>query len=80
MCGEQTIPEAGRVRDDGEINFEITTEMVPQCVLFVYSASGHVQSDMIMFFVESKCKVSYFFTLSLTLFDLTLRYCTALLL
>ncbi|VDP13505.1 unnamed protein product [Onchocerca flexuosa] len=58
VCQDETITEAGRVRDDGEIIFEITDMMVPYCALYVFSANRTVQIDMILFFVELSCKNS----------------------
>ncbi|VBB25707.1 unnamed protein product [Acanthocheilonema viteae] len=58
VCQDETITEAGRVRDDGEIIFEITDFMVPYCTLYVFSANGTIQIDMILFFVELSCKNS----------------------
>ncbi|VDK64205.1 unnamed protein product [Onchocerca ochengi] len=58
VCQDETIAEAGRVRDDGEIIFEITDVMVPYCALYVFGANRTVQIDMILFFVELSCKNS----------------------
>ncbi|EJW82159.1 hypothetical protein WUBG_06930, partial [Wuchereria bancrofti] len=58
LCQDETIAEAGRVRDDGRIIFETTDVMVPYCALHVFSASGTVQIDTILFFVEPFCKNS----------------------
>uniref|UniRef100_A0A158Q840 A2M domain-containing protein n=1 Tax=Elaeophora elaphi TaxID=1147741 RepID=A0A158Q840_9BILA len=58
VCRDEAIIEAGRVRDDGEIIFETTDAMVPYCVLYVFSADGAAQIDMILFFVELSCKNS----------------------
>ncbi|CAG9533218.1 unnamed protein product, partial [Cercopithifilaria johnstoni] len=58
VCQDEMVIEAGRVRDDGEIIFKTTDAMVPYCALYVFSASGTVQIDMILFFVELSCKNS----------------------
>ncbi|EFO22693.2 hypothetical protein LOAG_05791 [Loa loa] len=58
ICQDETITEAGRVRDDGEIIFETTDAMIPYCTLNVFSSNGTVQIDMILFFVELSCKSS----------------------
>ncbi|MCP9262978.1 hypothetical protein DINM_006341 [Dirofilaria immitis] len=55
---DEIITEAGRVRDDGEIIFEITDVMLSFCALYVFSANVTVQIDMIWFFVELSCKNS----------------------
>lgn len=58
VCQDGTITAAGRARDDGEINFEITEAMVPHCVLHVFSVSGGApHTDMVLFFAEPSCKV-----------------------
>ncbi|VIO88803.1 Uncharacterized protein BM_BM3335 [Brugia malayi] len=58
LCQDETIAEVGHVRDDGKIIFETTDVMVPYCALHVFSASGTIQIDTILFFVESFCKNS----------------------
>ncbi|KAM3728473.1 Ophiophagus venom factor [Dirofilaria immitis] len=58
VCQDEIITEAGRVRDDGEIIFEITDVMLSFCALYVFSANVTVQIDMIWFFVELSCKNS----------------------
>ncbi|VDK76200.1 unnamed protein product [Litomosoides sigmodontis] len=56
VCEDETIAESGRVRDDGEIIFEITDAMIPYCTLYVFSGNRTTQLDMILFFVEQSCK------------------------
>lgn len=58
VCNGRTITTAGRVRDDGKINFEVTPDMVSQCVLYVFKFHGDLQTDMLLFFVENNCSYS----------------------
>lgn len=60
ICRDETVVEAGHVRDDGEIMFETTNSMVLYCALYVFSSGETVRMDMILFFVEISCKVCCF--------------------
>ncbi|VDK49797.1 unnamed protein product, partial [Anisakis simplex] len=58
VCNKASIATAGRARDDGLIIFEINSNMIEYCVLYVFNIDEDVRTDMILFFVRQQCPYS----------------------